>query len=96
MNATPTNQREADARDEELEVLRARVEQLEHELAEQAAGANAQIAEAQRRMYWLDRLELDLNMTLARPWLAFVVTAPLKAVRRLRYENGRMLRRLRR
>lgn len=94
MNVTPTNQSELDARDAELRSLRAQVARLEAELAEQAASANAQIAEAQRRMYWLDRLELDLNATLARPWLAFVVTAPLKVVRRLRYESGRVRRRL--
>lgn len=96
MNVTPTNQSELDRRDEEFEILRARVVQLESELAEQAAAANAQIAAAQRRVYWLDRLELDLNTTLARPSLAFIVTMPLKLVRRLRYERGRMMRRLRR
>ena len=57
--------------------------------------ANAQIAEAQRRLYWLDKLEVDLNALLSRPWLAFLATVPLKAFRRLRRESRQVLGRLR-
>jgi hypothetical protein len=92
MNVT-TNQSELDARDAELQALRDRVSQLEAELAGQAASANAQIAELQRRMYWLDELSIDLNAVLARRWLAAIVSLPLKVVRRLRYERGRMAQR---
>jgi hypothetical protein len=80
--------------DDELAVLRTRIEQLEDELAEQAASANAQIAEAQRRMYWLDRLDLDLNVTLGRPAAAAAVLVPLTIVRRLRRETARVRRAL--
>jgi cell division septum initiation protein DivIVA len=40
----------------ENERLRARVDELERQLGEQAAAANAAIAAAQDRAYWLDRL----------------------------------------
>ena len=41
--------------------LRARVAGLEDELAEQAVRTNADTAQAQERVYWLDRWHLDLN-----------------------------------
>ena len=51
----------------ELEALRARVAQLERERAEQIAAANAAVAAAQERAYWLDRWHLDLNALMAKP-----------------------------
>ena len=45
----------------ELEQLRARVDQLERELAERTAKAEAAVAAAQERSYWADRLPFDLN-----------------------------------
>lgn len=56
-----------DERDAEIEALRARVLQLEAELAEQAARTNAAVAAAQERAYWLDRWHLDLNALMQRP-----------------------------
>jgi len=50
----------------ELEALRARVDDLERECADQAAQANAAIAAAQDRLYWLDRWGLDLNALMRR------------------------------
>jgi len=41
--------------------LRDRVAELERQLGEQAAAANAAIAAAQDRAYWLDRARIDLN-----------------------------------
>jgi cell division septum initiation protein DivIVA len=46
---------------EENARLRARVAELERQLGEQAAAANAAIAAAQDRAYWLDRARIDLN-----------------------------------
>ena len=54
-------------RTSELEALRARLDALERENAELAARANAAIASAQERAYWLDRWHLDLNALMARP-----------------------------
>jgi hypothetical protein len=51
----------------ELERLRARVEQLERELADRTAKAEAAVAAAQRRSYWTDRLPFDLDAVMATP-----------------------------
>ena len=45
----------------EAERLRARVAQLEDELASLQEWANGVVADAQKRVYWLDRLHLDLD-----------------------------------
>jgi hypothetical protein len=50
----------------ELQELRARVEELELELAERTARANAAVAAAQDRSYWLDRFRIDLNAVMRR------------------------------
>ena len=47
-------------------MLRAKIEALERELVEQATQANAAVAEAQERTYWLDRWNLDLNALMER------------------------------
>jgi cell division septum initiation protein DivIVA len=68
---------------EENERLRARVDELERQLGEQAAAANAAIAAAQDRAYWLDRARIDLNALLAgRAGRALVAAG--RAARRLR------------
>jgi cell division septum initiation protein DivIVA len=48
----------------ENERLRSRVAELERQLGEQAAAANAAIAAAQDRAYWLDRARVDLNRVM--------------------------------
>ena len=80
---------------EEVARLHARVAELESELSVQAARTNTVLADAQRRLYWLDRLDLDLDVTLARPPVRLGLLAALAAVRRLRRVRGR-IRRLRR
>jgi hypothetical protein len=51
----------------EIERLRARVAELEDQLAETEAWANRAVAQAQDRTYWLDRWGVDLNALMARP-----------------------------
>ena len=51
----------------EVERLRARVDELERELAEQTARANAAVAAAEDRSYWLDRLRIDMNAVMRNP-----------------------------
>jgi hypothetical protein len=46
----------------ELEALRTRLAQLER----QVAAANAAVAAAQERVYWLDRWHIDLNALMRR------------------------------
>jgi hypothetical protein len=48
----------------EAERLRARLQQLERELAERTAKAEAAVAAAQDRSYWLDRTRIDLNAVM--------------------------------
>jgi len=55
-----------DAPPHEVAMLRGKIEALERELVEQAAQANAAVAEAQERTYWLDRWNLDLNALMER------------------------------
>ena len=68
--------------------LRTRIAELEAELAEQAARTEAAVAEAQRRSYWPDLLQLDFDAIMRHPVLRFAVLIPLKvrgAGRRLRW-----------
>jgi hypothetical protein len=76
----------------DVQRLRERVAELESELATQAARTNAAVAEAQRRTYWLDRFDLDLDVTLARPPVRFAFMGALGAVRRIRRLRGRIRR----
>jgi hypothetical protein len=55
-----------DAAADEAAMLRAKIDALERELVDQAARANAAVAEAQERTYWLDRWNLDLNALMTR------------------------------
>jgi hypothetical protein len=72
----------------ELGQLRARVDQLERELAERTVNAEAAVAAAQERSYWADRLPFDLNAVMPTPlgrvvYVVLVVTArALEALRR--------------
>ena len=68
----------------ELEALRTRVGQLER----QVAAANAAVAAAQERVYWLDRWHIDLNALMRRRGAAElrevirVVRGAIRVVRR--------------
>lgn len=77
----------------ENERLRARIAALDEELAEQTARANAVVARAQERLFWLDRWHIDLNALMDRrvaqpvPWL---VTQLLRARHRLQRVKRRL------
>ena len=77
----------------ENERLRGRISALESELAEQAARANAAVAHAQERVYWLDRWHIDLDALLRRPG-ARHLPALIDALRRTRHRMQRLKRRL--
>jgi hypothetical protein len=69
----------------EVEVLRARVAELERELAERTERANAAVAAAEDRLYWLDRWQVDLDALMQRRsarW-AFRLTQYARRARRL-------------
>jgi hypothetical protein len=69
----------------ELEELRARVAQLERELADRTERANAAVAAAEARLYWVDRWKVDLDEVMQhRPaqW-AFRLTEQGRRARRV-------------
>lgn len=76
----PTTASSGEQLERENAALRERVDQLESELAEQAARTNALLARAQERTYWLDRWGLDLNALMERPGAA-QLRALLRAAR---------------
>jgi hypothetical protein len=51
----------------ELARLRARVGELEAQLADVEGWANQAVAQAQAKTYWLDRWHVDLNAVMRRP-----------------------------
>ena len=65
---------------QQAEALRARLDALEREHAEQIARAHDAVAAAQDRTYWLDRWNLDLNALMRRPGAA-ELRAAVRAVR---------------
>lgn len=75
----------------ELNLLRARVQELDRERLEQIAAANRAVARAQERAYWLDRWHLDLNALMARPG-----AAELRNGVRVAREAIRIVRRIKR
>ena len=79
----------------ENERLRARLADLERELVEVQARADAQVAHWQERAYWLDRWHLDLNAIMRRP-AAQRALAALKGVRAVYRALKRAKRTLRR
>jgi hypothetical protein len=64
----------------ELEALRLRVAELDRERAEEIARASAAMADAQARVYWLDRWRIDLNALMEKPGAA-EFRAAVRAVR---------------
>jgi hypothetical protein len=75
-----TTQPDIDARDAEIAELRSRVAVLEHELAEQSRRTSRLLADAQEKLYWLERWGVDLDRVMKRPG----AVPALEAARRLR------------
>lgn len=71
---------DTDTRDAEIVALRARVADLEEQLAEQARRSNALVAQSQQKLYWLERWQVDLDSLMARPG----AVPALEALRSLR------------
>jgi SAM-dependent methyltransferase len=66
MATEPETDARPESKSDEVDALRERVEALERDRVEQAARANAAIAAAQDRSYWLDRWGIDLNALMRR------------------------------
>lgn len=52
---------------DEIERLRARVSELEAQLAEQSRTTNALVAQSQEKLYWLERWHVDLDAVMRKP-----------------------------
>ena len=72
-----------------------RLEELERRHTEEIARANAALAAAQDRSYWLDRWNLDLNALMRKPGAGVVRAAfrALRAVYRVLYDTRNRLSR---
>lgn len=64
----------------EVLALRARVAELEAQLAEQSRATAALVARSQEKLYWLERWNVDLDRVMARPGAVQALDS-LKAVR---------------
>jgi uncharacterized coiled-coil protein SlyX len=84
----------ADTSQDELEALRRRVAELEEQLAEQQRATAQLVARSQEKLYWADRLGIDLNRLMARPG-AMQALGALKAVRSASWAVKRTVRRVR-
>lgn len=91
MNPEVMNAEEEEGSQEEISRLRARIKQLEAQVADVEAWANQAVAEAQVKTYWLDRWHLDLN-ALMRRRSADRLRAALRGMRSV-YRAARGLRR---
>ena len=79
----------------EVEELRARVAHLERELADRTERANAAVAAAEHRLYWVDRWRVDLD-ELMQHRVAQWAFRLIEQARRARRIAGRIRSRLRR
>ncbi len=82
-----------DARDAEVAALRVRVAELEAELSRQAQRTARVVAEAQEKLYWLERWQVDLDVVMRKPG-AVPALESLKRVRTLARQSKKLKRRL--
>lgn len=78
----------------EIERLRARVAELEAQLAEQARATNALVAQSQEKLYWLERWHVDLDAVMRKPGaeqLLGLVKTVRGGIRRVRVTKRRLL-----
>lgn len=63
MSAEAAGAGEAD----EVQQLRARIAELEAQLAEQSRTTNTLVAQSQEKLYWLERWHVDLDAVMRKP-----------------------------
>ena len=56
-----------DAATDEVAALRARVAELEQQLAEKDRATAQLVAQSQEKLYWLERWHIDLDRVMAKP-----------------------------
>jgi uncharacterized coiled-coil protein SlyX len=90
VTAEPTT----DPRDAEIAALRARVADLEAQLAEQARSTAQLVAVSQDKLYWLERWHVDLDRVMRKPG-AIQALDTLRASRKVVWTVKKRLRKLR-
>ena len=78
----------------EVELLRARVAELEQQLAAQARATNRIAAEAEEKLYWLERWHIDLDRIMRKPGAIPTLNA-VRGVRQALWRAKRLYRRAR-
>jgi uncharacterized coiled-coil protein SlyX len=81
------------SREDETAVLQSRVSELEAQLAEQTRATAALVAEAQEKLYWLERWHVDLD-ALMRKRGAMQTLELVRGARRRAWQLRRLKRRL--
>jgi hypothetical protein len=89
VTAEPTT----DPREAELAALRARVAELGDQLAQQAQATAGIVAEAQEKLYWLERWHVDLDRVMRKPGAVQALDA-LRNARRVVWKVRLLKRRL--
>lgn len=89
MSAEPTT----DAREAEIAALRARVAELEAQLEAQAQATTRLVAEAQEKLYWLERWHIDLDRIMRKPGAIQSLDA-LRSARKVVWRIRKLKRRL--
>jgi uncharacterized coiled-coil protein SlyX len=77
----------------ELVALRARVAELEAQLTEQQQRTAALVAEAQEKLYWLERWHIDLDRVMRKPGAIQALDA-LRGARKVVWRLIKLKRRL--
>jgi hypothetical protein len=89
VSAEPTT----DPREAEIAALRARVAELEGQLEAQAQATTKLVAEAQEKLYWLERWHVDLDRVMRKPGAIRALDA-LRTVRKAVWRIKLLKRRL--
>lgn len=82
-----------DPREAEIAALRARVAELEEQLARKDAETARLVATSQEKLYWLERWYIDLDRVMAKPGAIQALDA-LRAARGLTWKARKLKRRL--
>jgi hypothetical protein len=77
----------------EITALRARVAELEEQLARKDAETAQLVATAQEKLYWLERWHVDLDRVMRKPGAIPLLDA-LRSARRVTWEARKLKRRL--
>lgn len=88
-----TAEPQTDPREAEIVALRARVAELEDELARKDAETAQLVATAQEKLYWLERWHVDLDRLMRKPGAIPLLDA-LRSARAITWKLRKLKRRL--